>query len=102
MNVLFCENNSSGTSSPFIVDRLCGKIFHGGYYQQKACLRKSPKKNNSRGDSLQLIVEHRNLHPSQLLSALLDDVILHFDWLLTTLYENRQQSIKIDPSTTIY
>ena len=53
-------------------------------------------------ESLQPIIEPRNLHPSRQLSGFLGDVILDFGWLPTTFGENRQQSKKIDLSSTMY
>ena len=44
MKVLVCEDNSSGTSSPFIVTDCLGKLITG-LTLQTACLRKSPKRN---------------------------------------------------------
>ena len=55
-----------------------------------------------RVDSLEPIIEHRNLHTSRQLSGLLGDVILHSDWLPTPLRKNRQQCFKIDHSSTMY
>ena len=51
--------------------------------------------------SLQPIIEHSNLHPSQQLSGILGDVILDSYWL-PTLRDNQQQCIKIDHSSTMY
>ena len=42
MKVLVCENNSSGTSSPFMVTDCLGESFTG-LTSQTACLRKSVK-----------------------------------------------------------
>ena len=50
MEVLVCENNSSETSSPFMVTDCLGK-FITGLTSQTACLRKSLKRKSLRTKS---------------------------------------------------